>query len=441
MTEYTPAGRPQAFTVPTLGVGQAANLQTILETFADDALNAHGDAVTGNYVITGFVDATSFKKGGTALQSAAETLANKSISGATNTLSAVPVSALNPVVIRAVTSTSDTLAAADASKRVTFSNASAGAASVPGAVFAAGDAVSVLNKGAGTWTFAGSAGLTLKGADLTLLTDESAVILFDDSTHAWFSKGGGIPKAGYSATTGSPTVDSATRSPKTVIKWTANGSITVTRAGIVEAMLIGGGGGGYLGGGGGGQVLYTAALWLPVGTHNINVGTAGALNGGSGGPSSIGSFITAAGGGAGGGTNAGQAGGNGGGGTGGSSAGTGIGAVSVAGGFAGGNAGSTSDHGGGGGAGAVGTNGNASGTGGNGGNGVANSITGASVTYGAGGGGGGATAGGTGGTGGGGAGSTTSGTAGSANTGSGGGGGQSIGGAAGGSGFVVIVVG
>ena len=55
--EYTPAGRPSAFTLPE--ITDAADLQVILSDLADDALNAHGDTVTGNYIVTGSVTATS----------------------------------------------------------------------------------------------------------------------------------------------------------------------------------------------------------------------------------------------------------------------------------------------------------------------------------------------------------------------------------------------
>jgi hydrogenase maturation factor len=60
--EYTPAGRSSAFTLPELT--DAADLQAILQAFADDALNAHGDVVTGDYSVTGTVNATTLQQGG-----------------------------------------------------------------------------------------------------------------------------------------------------------------------------------------------------------------------------------------------------------------------------------------------------------------------------------------------------------------------------------------
>jgi len=79
MTEYTPAGRPQAFTIPT--TTDAANLITILQTFADDCMNSHGDTITGNYTITGTVNMSAPQKGGVALVNSTEaiTLTNKTL--------------------------------------------------------------------------------------------------------------------------------------------------------------------------------------------------------------------------------------------------------------------------------------------------------------------------------------------------------------------------
>ena len=98
---------------------------------------------------------------------------------------------------------------------------------------------------------------------------------------------GGIGKATVTATTGSPTIDSSTRSPKTLYKFTSSGSITIGAAGTAEILVIGGGGGGGgasnggNGGGGAGGYLYDASALLPAGTLTVTVG-----NGGSGGTQS-----------------------------------------------------------------------------------------------------------------------------------------------------------
>ena len=247
---------------------------------------------------------------------------------------------------------------------------------------------------------------------------------------------GGIGKATVTATTGSPTIDSSTRSPKTVYKFTGSGSITIGTAGTAEMLLVGGGGaaGSDNSGGGAGGYVYDASVFLPAGTLTVTVGSGGTSSeSGSvsyvqnGNPSRLGSYV-ALGGGASGFTETNAAwrvgfdGGSGGGGA----------SNFYAGGSAQlgqGNNGSNNHAGGGAGA--------AGGSGGIGGAGLANSITGTSVTY-AGGGGGISQVGGAGG----GGNSGATGQDGTANTGGGAGGSYSSGVTkSGGSGVVIVVIG
>jgi hypothetical protein len=237
------------------------------------------------------------------------------------------------------------------------------------------------------------------------------------------------------------------------ITYTGSGTITITKSGLFDALLVGGGAGGGAatgGGGGAGGHLDGTGLYLPTGTFTVTVGAGGAgatrpnnqsAIGNNGIASSLAGEYYSPGGG--GGTGAGFVfnstsfysmpglNGSSGGGSGGKNAGTaGAGGAGISGlGNDGAASPTNTTAGGGGGAGAAGS-------GSNGGNGTANSITGTSVTR-AGGGGGGTA--GTGGSGGGGAGSATTGSNGTANTGGGGGGGENAGGT-GGSGVVIIRV-
>lgn len=250
---------------------------------------------------------------------------------------------------------------------------------------------------------------------------------------------GGVPKATVTGTTGSPTIDTASRAGKTIYKFTGSGSITVGTAGSAEVLIVSGGGGGQSsqtgqsytgGGGGGGGLTYDAAMYLPSGTYTIAVGAGGtgADSATIGGQSSMYNgqvfCVTPLGGGI--------RNGAGGSGAGGSAAGS----IEVGGAarFGQGNAGGASiitpafSSGGGGGAGGAGGNGT-SGAGGAAGAGVSLSITGSSISYGGGGTGG----------------FSGAGVAGTANTGKGGGGGTYINAStvagAGGSGVVIVVVG
>jgi len=246
--------------------------------------------------------------------------------------------------------------------------------------------------------------------------------------------------------------------------FTGSSTFTVTEAGnaagsnTCEVLVIGAGGagGGNVGGGGGaGDFIENSSLVIGAGSHTITIGAGGTGitngNGNSGNSTTIGSLVTAIGGGGGGNANNnGKNGGSGGAGGGGNGSNrTGGIATGVGFGNNGGSVGGTYSTGGsgGGGAGAAGVD-QARCQGHNGAAGRANSITGSSVTRAGGGGGGGkdncGCSGGSGGSGGGGNGGSgcgSSGSAGQTNTGSGGGGGAEQGstkGGTGGSGLVVI---
>lgn len=279
---------------------------------------------------------------------------------------------------------------------------------------------------------------------------------------AWVALGG-VPAAQFSNTpSGSYTSGGTAYS---WIEFTSSGTLTVTRAGFADVLIVGGGGGGGTGrggGGGGGGHLYATDVYLPTGTLTVTVGAGGAggvgganfkPDGGKNGRASrLGNYYSPGGGGGsdyqfdfpGGAVQRGD-GNNGGSGGGATGTATAVGGAADLG-NAGGN-GANEVGAGGGGAGGVGSNA-AVGVAGNGGAGTSNSITNVAVTR-AGGGGGGISGGtaGTGGTGGGGAGSTssTAATNGTANSGGGGGGGgntstTSGSGGSGGSGVVIIRV-
>ena len=86
--------------------------------------------------------------------------------------------------------------------------------------------------------------------------------------------GGGIGKASVTSTTGSPTVDTTSRSGKTIYKFTGSGSITIGTSGTAEVLVVGGGGGSRPNGGGGsgaGGYLYRASYFIPAGTYTVKL--------------------------------------------------------------------------------------------------------------------------------------------------------------------------
>jgi hypothetical protein len=271
---------------------------------------------------------------------------------------------------------------------------------------------------------------------LVWLTDPGVLSVYDGAV--W--EDAGLPAADFSNTATGTYTDNGV--DYKYVTFTASGTLTVTRAGFADVLIVGGGGGGsQRGGGGAGGHLYVSDAYLPIGSLTVSVGGGGAkltetaFNGSA---SLIGSYV-AVGGGFGVTGNAGHT-------TGGSGGSGGGGANSVTGGSGTANQGNSGGtgitNGGGGGGGSSSSGGNApsSGVGGSGGNGTSSSITNTAVTRAGGGGGGGTTSGGSADTTSG-ATAGTSGTAGNAtaNTGSGGGGGA-VSGGNGGSGVVIVRV-
>ena len=320
----------------------------------------------------------------------------------------------------------------------------------------------------GVLVFAGTAargsaiGTAVEG-QFAFLKDTDTLTYYSGS--AWEELSTTPGAAVVSGTTGSPTLGTVSSGGTTynVYSFTGDGSITISKGGFAEVLLVGGGGAGGSGQGGGGGAgghLALASTFLPVGTATVVVGAGGTgysnasyttvgFSGRGGRTSRLGNYYAPGGGGGAGFSdknnasndyagNIGAAGGSGGGG-----GGTNGAAVSSTGGLGvlglgndGGPVGFLAG-GGGGGAGAVGAT-PGSQIGGNGGAGTANSITGSSVTRAGGGGGWGNVTFGTAVSGGGGN-AAVNGAAGTANSG-GGGGGSSTGNAGGNGGSGIVIV-
>jgi hypothetical protein len=360
----------------------------------------------------------------------------------------------------AQTGTTYTFVLTDFTKLVTLSNASAVTVTLPlesSVAWPANTQLRLLNLGAGTVTVVGAGGVTINGSPLTLAQFKASTLV-KNGTNTWtflpFSSGVGAAEFSDAAT--------GTYTGFKYKTFTGSSTLTVTKAGFADLVVVGGGAsGGYStdvgggGGGGAGGALQVTNAYLPVGTLTVSVGAGGAApaagnhRGVNGNTTGIAPYYCPGGGG--GAAYTGGAAvqvGDGGSGGGGQNNGQQTGGSGVSGlGFAGGT-GATSSAGGGGGS-AVGGNPVAT-TGGAGGAGASTTIagttpTGAYVagtfTFSGGGGGGGTVTGGAAGTGGGGIGAANTGAAGNgtANTGGGGGGRNGVPGL-GGSGFVIVRV-
>ena len=349
-----------------------------------------------------------------------------------------------------------TLIAGDETKRTIMNNASATTITVNNSIFTVGDVIQVANKGAGTCTITAGAGVTINTSGSLSLAQYGGgyLLALSASTFTFFNLGAGNLYG--VATGGSSSNITVSGQSYTMLTFTTDANLVVSKAGLFDCLLVGGGGGGggnnftvnFTGGGGAGGVV-EQTIYLAAATYAVDVG-AGSNLGIQGLTSRLNtSFqsLSAVGGGMGAGAISGMAGvdqisGNGGS-SGGGCGESGLTATAAVGssGYSGGNGVATRGQaaGGGGGGGAVG--GAGSGTvGGAGGAGFdASTFRGEtpSTTFYAGGGGGGGASGGAGGSGGGGA-RTVAGTA---NTGGGGGGNNataSNNAAAGGSGIVLV---
>ena len=359
---------------------------------------------------------------------------------ANTVLTAAQLNAITTLPINARTA-NYTLVVGDVGQRVQMTNASATTITVNTGIFSQGDTVWIQNLGAGTCTITSGTCTVSTASSLALAQYGGGTLVFQSASAATFFS---QQQATYGAATGG----TALPTPPTGfsgMSFTADGTLTVTRAGLFDVLMVGGGAGGgqntelvaYVGGGGAGAI-YTGTVYLAATTYSIDVGAGGAAKT-DGLPtrliSSDFTSLTATGGGKGAGNYAQNqiglyagAGGCGGGGTGNSQAIVYVGATGMQG-FNGGNGVTTAGQAGGGGGGASANGSAGSGTvAGQGGTGLTSSFSGVSTTYAAGGTGGGAS----------GAGRAT---AGGANTGNGGGANNATGSdnsAAGGSGLVII---
>lgn len=173
------------------------------------------------------------------------------------------------------------LVAGDVGKRVVMDVAGANTVTVNTGTFGTGDMVFIMNKGAGTSTITAGAGVTINTTgSLALSQYGGGTLLALSATVFNFFPSGGI---GYgTATGGSSSSITVSGVNYTLLTFTTSGTLTVTKSGLFDVMLVGGGGSGGLrtstnvgsGGGGGGAVIQQT-IYLDA-NATVTVGAKGA---------------------------------------------------------------------------------------------------------------------------------------------------------------------
>ena len=190
----------------------------------------------------------------------------------------------NALTANTQSGTTYTFVLADARQLVTATNAGAKTFTIPpqsSVTWLANSTIRVVNYGAGALTIAGGVGVTVTNAAKTLAQYESAALIRTGSD-AWtlvpFS--GGAANADFSNTATGTYTGGDGKSYK-YVSFTGSGTLTVTKAGYADILIVGSGAGagttgGFVGGcGGGGGVSYQTVP-LTATTYSVVVGGGGA---------------------------------------------------------------------------------------------------------------------------------------------------------------------
>ena len=224
--------------------------------------------------------------------------------GSGNVLTAAQMNAITTLPINDQTA-SYLAVVGDVGKRIVMNVATANTVTINNSIFAEGDTIFIANKGAGASTITAGAGVTINTSGSLALAQHGGgtLVALSASVFTFFSGGG----ASYgTATGGSSSSITVGGINYTLLTFTSDGTLTVTKSGLFDVLLIGGGGSAYYignggfahGGGGGGGVLQTT-VYLSA-NQTVDIGAGGAPQGLTGGaPTTLGtgtSFVSAVGG-------------------------------------------------------------------------------------------------------------------------------------------------
>jgi hypothetical protein len=191
-----------------------------------------------------------------------------------------------------------TLIAGDVTKRTIMNNASATTITVNNSIFTVGDVIQVANKGAGACTITAGVGVTINTSGTLALAQYGGgyLLALSASTFTFFNLGGGGVSYG-TATGGSSSSITVGGLNYTLLSFTTDANLVVSKAGLFDVLMFGGGAGGgsstgsgVAGGGGGAGAFTQSTVYLDAATYAIDIGAGG--TGGSSGVSPANGLVT-----------------------------------------------------------------------------------------------------------------------------------------------------
>jgi hypothetical protein len=185
-----------------------------------------------------------------------------------------------------------TLVAADRNTRVAMNSGSNTTVTVNASLFSAGDVVYIHNIGTGTCTVTAGTATVTTSSSLALTQWGGGSLFFTSASASIFFPFGSGLTAG-TASGGS----SSSITGYTLLSFTTTGTLTVSRSGLFDVLIVGGGGGGGTttdsdpgGGGAGAQVVHLPNTYIGSGTYSVTVGAGGGAGANNGAPSGISSL-------------------------------------------------------------------------------------------------------------------------------------------------------
>jgi hypothetical protein len=172
---------------------------------------------------------------------------------------------------------SATLVVGDVGYRVQMTSASATTITVNTGIFSAGDTIWIQNIGAGVCTITAGTATVGTASSLALAQYGGGTLVFQSASAATFFS---QQSASYGVATGG-TSSSITVSGVnyTLLRFTTDSSLVVSRAGLFDALLVGGGSGGWYGtvagGGGAAGGLLQQTIYLTAATYTVDIGAGG----------------------------------------------------------------------------------------------------------------------------------------------------------------------